>query len=100
MKVIKWNTKLFCCIVTIGNYKVLNKLRTELQMTEREQAIKALSSTLCEMLINILDTQLRSCLNCTRFELEREVCILYDQRPPARIIAKACERWESLELPF
>lgn len=69
-------------------------------MTEREQAIKALSEELCKQLIFVLDTQLRSCLNCTRFELEREVCILYDQRPPAKIIAKACERWESIELPF
>jgi hypothetical protein len=69
-------------------------------MTEREQAIKALSKELCEQLIFILDTNLRSCLNCTRFEVELEVCNLYDQRPPARIIAKACERWESIELPF
>ena len=69
-------------------------------MTEREDSIKKLSEELCKQLTFILDTNLRSCLNCTRFELEREVCILYDQRPPAKIIAKACERWESLELPF
>jgi len=69
-------------------------------MTEREQAIKDLSEELCKQLIFILDTQLRSCLNCTRFELEREVCILYDQRPPAKIIAKACGEWGSIELPF
>lgn len=69
-------------------------------MTEREQAIKTLSEELCKQLIFILDTQLRSCLNCTRFNEKDEVCILYDQRPPAKIIAKACERWESIELPF
>ena len=69
-------------------------------MTEREQAIKALSEELCKQLVFILDTNLRSCLNCTRFNEQTEVCILYDQRPPARIVAKACERWESIELPF
>lgn len=69
-------------------------------MTEREHAIKALSEELCKQLVFILDTNLRSCLNCTRFNEQTEVCILYDQRPPARIVAKACERWESLELPF
>jgi hypothetical protein len=69
-------------------------------MTEREDSIKKLSEELCKQLIFILDTNLRSCLNCTRFNEEREVCILYDQRPPAKIIAKACERWESIELPF
>lgn len=79
---------------------MVNYIRTELQMTEREDSIKKLSEELCKQLIFILDTNLRSCLNCTRFNEEREVCILYDQRPPAKIIAKACERWESIELPF
>lgn len=69
-------------------------------MTEREQAVKALSEELCKQLVFILDTKLRSCLNCTRFNEQTEVCVLFDQRPPARIVAKACERWESFELPF
>lgn len=73
-------------------------------MTEREQAIKALalafSETFVEMINKTLDTNLRSCLNCTRFNEQSEVCILYNQRPPARIVAKACERWESIDLPF
>lgn len=79
---------------------MLNNIRTELQMTEREQAIKALSEELCKQLVFILDTNLRSCLNCTRFNEQREVCILYVQRPPAKVIAKGCSEWDSIELPF
>lgn len=69
-------------------------------MIEREQAIKALSEEFSKMIIKTLDENLKSCINCINFENESEVCILYDQRPPAKIIAKACERWVSIKLPF
>lgn len=69
-------------------------------MTKRERAIKDLSEAFSEIIIKTLDSYLRTCLNCDRFNIENEVCNLYIQRPPAKIIAKACERWESIELPF
>lgn len=43
----------------------------------------------------------RSCLNCEHFdELNGEICKLAKARPPARVIAYACERWEDMEIPF
>jgi len=43
----------------------------------------------------------RSCINCEHFdELNGEICKLAKARPPARVIAYACERWEDIEVPF
>lgn len=43
----------------------------------------------------------RSCVNCEHFnELNGEQCKLAKARPPARIIAYGCERWEDIEIPF
>ena len=43
-----------------------------------------------------------SCLTCCHFkEHEGELCGLYNQRPPARIIVNACpEYMDDLEVPF
>lgn len=43
----------------------------------------------------------RSCLNCDKFNEKQELCKLCNQRPPARIIAYACPKWENdKEIPF
>lgn len=41
----------------------------------------------------------RSCLTCTNFDEPSEICILYQQRPPARVIAMGCESYLE-EPPF
>lgn len=43
----------------------------------------------------------QSCLNCINFNEQKELCNLYNQRPPARIIAYSCPMWEDKEtVPF
>lgn len=44
----------------------------------------------------------RSCLNCIKFNEKAELCNLYNQRPPARVIAYSCgDKWEDVrEIPF
>jgi hypothetical protein len=41
----------------------------------------------------------RSCITCTRFDEPNEQCQLYQQRPPARVIAMGCEAYDE-EPPF
>lgn len=56
----------------------------------------------------ILDEALRnlepiykSCLNCEHFKEKEELCKLANARPPARVIAYSCERWNDYdEIPF
>lgn len=44
----------------------------------------------------------RSCINCTFFrETSGELCSLYNQRPPARIIALGCAQYSDVDdIPF
>lgn len=42
-----------------------------------------------------------SCLSCSKFDENSETCLLVGERPPARIIAFGCERYEdSDDIPF
>lgn len=41
----------------------------------------------------------RSCVACTKFDEPSETCTLYQQRPPARVIAMGCESFEE-DPPF
>jgi hypothetical protein len=53
--------------------------------------------------IHALDQPLyKSCLNCIKFNEKAELCNLYNQRPPARVIAYSCgDKWEDVkEIPF
>ena len=44
-------------------------------------------------------TQCRSCLVCKNFNEEKELCKLYNQRPPVRIIVNGCEKFEDKDQP-
>lgn len=66
----------------------------------RQDAINKLSNELCKQVINILDRNLRSCLNCEKFDESNELCNAFNARPPARVIAKACDGWGYAEVPF
>jgi len=47
------------------------------------------------------DGACRSCISCHNFDEKTELCKLYQQRPPARVIAMACESYEDIdEIPF
>jgi hypothetical protein len=46
----------------------------------------------------LLDNYDKSCVGCVNFDEEREICKLCDQRPPARIIARGCAKFDNI--PF
>lgn len=47
----------------------------------------------------LLRNMWRSCVNCDKWDKERQICAKANARPPAEIIAIACECWESY-MPF
>lgn len=54
-----------------------------------------------ENTIKQVDPVYISCLNCINFKEKEELCGLVNQRPPARVIAYGCPRWEDVdEIPF
>jgi len=44
-------------------------------------------------------TQQDSCIYCTNFDEENELCRLANQRPPARVVVQGCPKFD-LEIPF
>lgn len=43
----------------------------------------------------------KSCMNCTLFREDSELCMRFAQRPPARVIAYGCSEHEDVnEIPF
>jgi hypothetical protein len=47
-----------------------------------------------------IETARRTCLRCTHFNQITEICALAQQRPPARVIALACKKFEDDGIPF
>jgi hypothetical protein len=41
----------------------------------------------------------RSCVTCEYFDQKNEMCKMVSQRPPARVVAFGCEKYEQ-EIPF
>jgi len=69
-------------------------------MQTRSEALNEIAKVITETIIKVLDNNLRSCLNCSRFNESREACNLYQARPPAKVIAKGCEKWDEINVPF
>lgn len=69
----------------------------------RIDAYYDIQSALNEALIktNSQNAILQSCLNCNRFNEKTEICKLANQRPPARVIAYGCPKWDDKDqIPF
>ena len=42
-----------------------------------------------------------NCLNCINFKVSEEICVLANLRPPAKVIAYGCPKWEDKDdIPF
>jgi hypothetical protein len=43
----------------------------------------------------------QSCISCNNFQQSKEICMLANARPPAKIIAFGCERYSDIDdIPF
>lgn len=65
----------------------------------RNSVIKDISEELARVMRNHLDECTRCCPNCLHWNEKREICELAHTRPPARVIAFGCERYED-RIPF
>lgn len=68
----------------------------------RVDATYDLQAALNAAIANLDQPLYKSCLNCLKFNEKAEICNLYNQRPPARVIAYSCgEQWEDLQgIPY
>lgn len=49
----------------------------------------------------LTDGNTKNCLNCKAFDEPSETCKRFNQRPPARVIALACQHHEDCnDIPF
>jgi hypothetical protein len=72
-----------------------NNIRPEMQNLLIQAATGAIKGILHGEVV------VQSCLSCVHFKEPQEICNLYNMRPPARIIAKACPDYmDNLEVPF
>lgn len=75
----------------------VNKLRSKLT---REDMAQNVAELVQPAIVRALMDGTRTCLTCDHFkEVNGEVCGVYNQRPPARVIAFGCETYEN-EIPF
>lgn len=71
------------------------KLRIDAYYDLQSALIAALEKT------NAQNSMFQSCINCLKFREKTEICSLANQRPPARVIAFGCPKWEDVdEIPF
>lgn len=65
-----------------------------------EAAVEASSRAIRERLANVEVARV-SCLTCVHWGQVTEICNLYKQRPPAKIIVAACDSYmDDLEVPY
>lgn len=65
----------------------------------RRQVVNDIANELGHVVSQHLDRCTKTCVNCANFVEKTEICTLAKQRPPARIIAFGCEKYED-EIPF
>jgi hypothetical protein len=70
----------------------------------RKEASVEFHHAIIEASYNAIETAtdpFANCLNCLNFNENKEICNLYNQRPPARVIAYGCPQWiDIMETPF
>lgn len=69
----------------------------------REALIDMLQSGVRGAITGIMNNEkpTPSCLSCCRFKEATEICMQYNKRPPARVIAHGCPAYiDVLEVPY
>ncbi len=71
----------------------------------REEAAIEIRSAAANAAVRVLEDAVnhpfKTCLRCDNFDEEKELCKLYNARPPARVIAFGCEKFDDENwIPF
>ncbi len=66
---------------------------------KRTLAIEGIAKELGAVMRKHLDESTKTCINCFHFQETTEQCKLFRARPPARIIAFGCEKYDD-QIPF
>lgn len=80
-------------------------MRTIIKPKLRDEARLELSSAILNAAANIMESTAnfpyKTCIRCDNFNEEKEICKLYNARPPAKIIAFGCEKFSDEHwIPF
>lgn len=68
---------------------------------ERTAFIAKLTQAVTMAVKEQLDAATRTCVNCERFNQEKELCGIYNARPPAAVIVIGCEKHKEIDdIPF
>ena len=62
--------------------------------TETKEALDYLATDLAKRIRDHLMQSMQTCIRCSHFDDKPEVCRLANARPPARIIALGCEKYD------
>jgi 5-formaminoimidazole-4-carboxamide-1-beta-D-ribofuranosyl 5'-monophosphate synthetase len=77
------------------------KARPTLREEAKLEIASAASNNAIRVLENTHHYPFKTCMYCENFNEEKELCKLYNMRPPAAIIAFGCEKYEDDdEIPF
>lgn len=68
-------------------------------VSARLRGIRNIAPLLATEIAAILDRNTRTCMSCLQFVERSETCNLVGKRPPARVIATGCEKYEE-DIPF
>lgn len=73
------------------SFETIGKMKTAIKTTEQRDEFH-------RCVVNHYIVQ--SCVSCLNFNPTTEICMLANQRPPARVIVFSCgEKWEK-DIPF
>lgn len=65
---------------------------------ERKKA-KEFAHEIGQVVADYIYSNTKTCLRCSHFNESTEICGMYAQRPPARVITFGCEHFDE-EIPF
>lgn len=81
-------------------------MKTIIKPTLREGAKLELASAASNAMYRVLEDNntnypFQTCLRCDNFDEPKEICKLFNMRPPAKVIAFGCEKFDDKEwIPF
>lgn len=89
----------------VSQFNLIEGMRTMnfkgLSGADLEISISQFAKELGQVMRNHMDKYSKTCVNCERFDQTRELCGIYNARPPAVVIVIGCEKHKEIDdIPF